>query len=158
MFGGINARIVFKTSWKSIEQQHGTLLKDFRRHRKSVEKDAELAHFLEAEKAKVVGRVHMNQQDRQKSGTDYYLHINQISLTFLAEAERIRLLSLLSSIQWKQEHHRILDMKYPGTGTWILTKEVFEQWKQAIGTNGQQLLWCYGIRKNVQPKHPNLNL
>ena len=89
----------------------------------------------------------MNQQDKQKSGTDYCFRVDHISLTFVAEAERIRLLSLLSSIQWKQQHHRILDMKYPGTGTWILTKDVFEQWKQAIGAHGQQPLWCYGIRK-----------
>ena len=148
-FAGINARIIFKIAWKSIEQQHGTLLKEFGRHRKSVEKDAELAHFLEAEKARAVGREHMNQQDKQKSGTEYHFRVNHISLTFVAETERIRLLSLLSSVQWKQQHRRILDMKYPGTGTWILSKDVFEQWRQAKGTHEQQPLWCYGIRKSV---------
>ena len=114
-----------------------------------MEKDAELAHFLEAEKARAVEREHMNQQDRQRSGIDYHFRVNNISLTFVAETERIRLLSLLSSIQWKQQHHRILDMKYPGTGTWILGKDVFEQWRQAKGTHEQQPLWCYGIRKSV---------
>ena len=145
----VNARILFKISWKSIEQQHGTLLRDFKRHRESVEKDAELAHFLEAEKARAVGRVNMDQQDKQQSGTYYCLRIVHIPLMLVTEAERIRLLSLLSSTQWKQQHHRILDMKYPGTGTWILKERSFEQWKQAIGTYEQQPLWCYGIRKNV---------
>ena len=91
----------------------------------------------------------MDQQDKQQCGTNHCLRIGHISLMLVAEAERIRLLSLLSSIQWKQQHHRIFDMKYPGTGTWILTKEIFEQWKNAIGTHQQQPLWCYGIRKNV---------
>ena len=89
----------------------------------------------------------MNQQDKQNSGTDHCFRVDHILLTFAAEAERIRLLSLLSSIQWKQQHQRILDMKYPGTGTWILTKDIFEQWKQAIGPHVHQPLWCYGIRK-----------
>ena len=114
-----------------------------------MEKDTELAHFLEAEKARAVGRVYMNQQDKQQSGKDLCFRVGQISLMLVAEAERIRLLSLLSSIQWKQQHHRILDMKYPGTGTWILSKEVFYHWKNAIGTHQQQPLWCYGIRKIV---------
>lgn len=75
----------------------------------------------------------------------------------MEEVERIRLLSLLSSIQWKQQQHRILDMKYPGTGTWILTKEIFEQWKTAIGTHQQRCLWCYGIRKSASPRNVHLN-
>ena len=52
-----------------MEQQFGTLMKDFRRHRKSVEKEAELAHLLEAENARAVGRVYMEQEEKHNSGT-----------------------------------------------------------------------------------------
>ena len=52
-----------------MEQQFGTLMKDFRRHRKSVEKEAELAHLLEAEKARAVERANIKRQDKQKAGT-----------------------------------------------------------------------------------------
>ena len=78
-------------------------------------------------------------------------------LTLVAETERIRLLLLLSSIQWEQQHYRILDMRHQGTGSWVLTKDVFEQWKSAIGTNQHRCLWCYGIRKIVQPKPLHLS-
>lgn len=44
-------------------------MKDFRRHRKSVEKEAELAHLLEAEKARAVERANIAQREKQKSGT-----------------------------------------------------------------------------------------
>ena len=91
----------------------------------------------------------MNEQERLNSGTNYSFRIDHNSLTSVAEAERIRLLSLLSSIQWKQQHRRILDMKHPDTGTWILTEQIFERWKHTIGTYEQQPLWCFGIRKNL---------
>lgn len=141
----------FKVSWRSVEQQYGSLLKDFRRHRKSVEKEAELAHLVEAEKARAVGRAEQQQQDKQNSGTQYCLCVSYVLLTFPAEIERRRLLSLLSSIQWEQQHSRILDLRHPGTGTWILTKDIFERWTSAIGTHQQPCLWCYGIRKSVSP-------
>lgn len=113
----VNAKMFFKVSWRSVEQQYGSLLKDFRRHRKSVEKEAELVHLVEAEKARAVGRAEQQQQDIQNSGTEYCLRISHVLLTFLAELERRRLLSLLSSIQWEQQHSRILDLRHPGTGT-----------------------------------------
>lgn len=63
----INAKLFF-VSWKSVEQQFGTLMKDFRRHRKSVEKEAELAHLVEAEKARAIDRANLQQQEKQNSG------------------------------------------------------------------------------------------
>ena len=64
----INAKVFFKVSWRSVEQQFGTLMKDFQRHRKSVEKDADLAHLLEADQARAVRRAEQQQQDKQNSG------------------------------------------------------------------------------------------
>lgn len=63
-----NANILFKFSWRSIEERFETLMKDFRRHRKLVEKEAGLAHLVEAEKAREVARANLQQQDKQKSG------------------------------------------------------------------------------------------
>lgn len=65
----MNAKVLFKMSWRLVEQQFETLMKDFRRHRKSVEKDAELAHLLEADKARAVDRANLEVQQRQRSGT-----------------------------------------------------------------------------------------
>lgn len=124
----MNARVLFKLSWRSVEQQFETLMKDFQRHRKSVEKEAELAHLVEADKARAVVRAKQQQQEKQNS-----------------ESERRRLLSMLSSNQWKQQHSRIFNLRYPGTGTWILTNRIFDQWKMATGTHQQRCLWCYGI-------------
>lgn len=93
-----------------------------------MEKEGELVHLVEAEKARALSRANLEQQEKWAS-----------------EIERIRLLSLLSSIHWEQQHSRILDIRHPGTGTWILTQEVFEMWKSALATHQQRCLWCYGI-------------
>ena len=60
--------MLIKVSWKSVEQQFGTLIKDFIRHRKSVEKEAELAHLVEAEKARAVALENIQQQEKERSG------------------------------------------------------------------------------------------
>ena len=133
-------------------------MKDFRRHRKSVEKEAELTHLVEAEKARAVARANIEQQEKQSSGMQYYYRIDRGPLILLAALERVRLLSMLSSIHWEQQHSRILDMRHPGTGTWILTQEVFEQWKSAMGTHDQRCLWCHGIRKSARPESLHLYL
>lgn len=143
----LNAKVLFKISWRTVEQQYETLMKDFKRHRKMVEKEAELAHFIEAEKARALERANLQNQEKQRSGVYCYFSVSHVPLTFIVELERIKLLSLLSSIPWEQQQSRILDMRHPGTGTWILTQEVFEQWKSTIETDQQQCLWCYGIRK-----------
>lgn len=150
----MNAKVLFKISWRPVEQQFETLMKDFRRHRKSVEKEAELAHLLEAEKARAVGRANLQLQEKQNSSMHYCFRVGHVSLILLAEVERIRLLSLLSSIHWQQQHSRIFDMRHPGTGTWVLVQDVFEQWKSAIGGHQRRCLWCYGIREIAQPKSP----
>lgn len=71
----------------------------------------------------------------------------QSPLIFLAEVERLRLLQLLSSVHWERQQSRILDMRHPGTGTWIRAQEIFTQWKMVTETRNQQCLWCYGIRE-----------
>ena len=143
--------MLFKITWRPVEQQFETLMKEFRRHRKSVEKDTELAHFLEANKARADYQTNLEVQQKQSSGMYCCLNVCHSLIMYSAESERIRLLSLLSSVQWRQQHSRILDMKYPGTGDWILTHDVFEQWKSAAATHQQQCLWCYGIRKSLWP-------
>ena len=60
-----------KLSWKSVEQQYGALMKDFRRHRKLVEKEAELAHLIEADSARALERAQFQQQEKQTSGNWY---------------------------------------------------------------------------------------
>ena len=67
--------MLLKISWKSVEEQFGALMKDFRRHRKSVEKEAELAHFIEAERARALERANFQQQEKQKSSNQYYFEL-----------------------------------------------------------------------------------
>lgn len=133
-------------------------MKDFRRHRKSVEKEAELAHLVEAKKARTIVLANIQQQEKERSGMHCCYCVDRGPLILLAALERLRLLSMLSSIHWEQQHSRILDMRHPGTGTWILTLEVFEQWKSAMGTHNQRCLWCHGIRKSIKPESLHLYL
>lgn len=60
--------MLFRVSWRSVEQQFGSLIKDFQRHRKSVEKEAELAHLVEAGKAGAMRLAEKQQQETQDSG------------------------------------------------------------------------------------------
>ena len=57
-----------KLSWKSVEQQFGALMKDFRRRRELVEKEAELANLIETEKARALERAQFEQQEKRNSG------------------------------------------------------------------------------------------
>ncbi|KAL9133172.1 MAG: hypothetical protein Q9175_005647 [Cornicularia normoerica] len=75
----MNAKVLFKISWRPVEQQFATLMKDFRRHRKSVEKEAELAHLLEAEKARAVGRANLQLQEKQNSSMHYCFRVGHVS-------------------------------------------------------------------------------
>lgn len=61
----------FKITWRSVEQQYGALIKDFQRHRKLVEKEAELAHLIEAEKARALERANQQQRDNKRISAQY---------------------------------------------------------------------------------------
>ena len=63
----IHAKLFF-VSWKSVEQQFVTLMKDFKGHRKSVEKETELSHLVEAEKSRAIDRANLQQQEKHDSG------------------------------------------------------------------------------------------
>ena len=51
------------------------LMKDFRRHRKSVEKDTELAHLLDANKARADYQANLEVRQKQSSGMYCRLHV-----------------------------------------------------------------------------------
>ena len=51
---GLGSRIAFKLAWKPFERQFGGQIERFRQHRKNVEKEAGLAHMIEAADARAV--------------------------------------------------------------------------------------------------------
>jgi hypothetical protein len=52
-----NLSIAIKLLWKPFDQQFGTVMDDFREHRKNVEKEAALSHMVEAKEARDIERL-----------------------------------------------------------------------------------------------------
>lgn len=72
---------------------------------------------------------------------------NLMILTKLeAEEDRIKLLSMLSSIRWEKQHSKILQARQQDTATWIFDLDAFKRWKAESQSCN---LYSHGIRKSL---------
>ena len=69
---GLGSRIAFKLAWKPFERQFGGQIERFRQHRKNVEKEAGLAHMIEAADSRAVVLRNQMQLEADRQG----LHIS----------------------------------------------------------------------------------
>ena len=121
----VNARILLNLSWRPVEQQFESMLKNFRRHEKQVEKEAKLSHMIESHNSNALEKFNWQQVQKQ---TD--------------EAEQIRLISMLSSIQWEKQHDKLYRVRHKGTGEWIQHTQAYMEWKDKTRSS---CLWVTGI-------------
>ena len=128
----VNTRIALKVSWKTFDHQFGALLADFRLHRKSVEKEAELSHMIEAEQSQALVKQDRLALQRQKE-----------------EAEQFRLISRLSTIQWEKGHVKLLKLRQAGTGNWIFSDNTYRQWKTSSESSWLAMYGIPGSGKSV---------
>ena len=61
-------RIAFKLAWKPFERQFGGQIEQFRQHRKNVEKEAGLAHMIEAADSRAVVLYNQMQLEADRQG------------------------------------------------------------------------------------------
>jgi hypothetical protein len=59
------------------------------------------------------------------------------------DEKRKQLFTQLSSIEYEYKHRKLRQMRYPGTGTWLVDTENFKNWKEEQGSS---CLCCFGIR------------
>lgn len=65
---GLGSRIAFKLAWKPFERQFGGQIERFRQHRKNVEKEAGLAHMIEAADSRAVVLRNQMQLEADRQG------------------------------------------------------------------------------------------
>ena len=112
-----------------------------------MEKEAGLAHMIEAADSRAV--VLYNQMQLETDRRGQYLHyFSRIYGVFIfAVNERLRLLEALSTVDYAAKHHKIQRARYDGTGGWLLKHEAYRTWKVA---DISACLRCSGIRKDLQ--------
>ena len=59
------------------------------------------------------------------------------------EKERLEILLWLSNVQYKQHHRSISETLLEGTGSWLLAKRQFVEWRNSSVSS---VLWLHGIR------------
>ena len=64
----LGSRIAFKLAWKPFERQFGGQIERFRQHRKNVEKEAGLAHMVEAADSRAVVLYNQMQLEADRQG------------------------------------------------------------------------------------------
>lgn len=72
----------------------------------------------------------------------------------MIEAERLHLLSLLSTVQWEKQQTKLLAHRNGKTGLWILDTKEFKNWDLVPESS---CLTCYGIRKSYHHNHLQLS-
>lgn len=112
-----------------------------------MEKEAGLAHMIEAADSRAV--VLYNQMQLEADRQGQYLHYFSITYGVFISAvnERLRLLEALSTVDYAAKHHKIQRARYDGTGGWLLKDEAYRTWKVA---DKSACLRCSGIRKGLQ--------
>ena len=56
-------------------------------------------------------------------------------------------MALVTSIDVEAKHRKLRNLRYQGTGDWILQNDTYLEWKKA---STPSTLCCYGIRKYDQ--------
>ena len=120
-----NLGIAFKLSWKPFERQFGQQIDGFRAHLKNVEKEASLSHMIEAADARAVVLANQKQLEKAKKENSYR-----------------RIIAAIPSVNNEAKHTMLQNLRYEGTGAWMLQHENFQQWKNLAHSS---ILGCYGI-------------
>ena len=145
---GLGSRIAFKLAWKPFERQFGGQIERFRQHRKNVEKEAGLAHMIEAADSRAVVLHNQMQLEADRQGQHILCFSRKYGVLIVAVNERLRLLEALSTVDYAAKHQKIQRARYDGTGGWLLENETYRTWKE---DNKPACLRCSGIRRDLQP-------
>lgn len=65
-----------------------------------------------------------------------------LTANILAEANRLRMLNMLSSIRYDEKHRKLQRMRQEGTGLWLFKTNTFMEWSASTKSC---CLYCYGM-------------
>jgi hypothetical protein len=117
--------IVCRAIWKPFRQDFDTCMMDFRKHQKSVEKAAGLAHMIESAR----------RRDVEKANQALQKHNAKIR-------KRHHFLSVLQTVDYQSKHIAISDLRHPGTNAWLQDDARYIEW---LDSSKSECLCCYGI-------------
>lgn len=82
----VSLMIFAKTSWRSFNQEFAQQLENFQNHRRSVEKEAELAHMSEEAESRALIRHRMLELEKKKQGQFIFLNFSHASIDIVQRA------------------------------------------------------------------------
>jgi hypothetical protein len=117
----------------------------FRKHRKEVDKEAEVCHMIDEKEARdVVLRNSQAAEARERGKFQLLVFGASIYFDSSVASKQENLLAQLSKVDYKYKHGRMQKIRHPGTGAWFMTLPEFKDWRD--GENSA-VMCCYGIRK-----------
>ena len=120
-----NRGLFFKgVHWQPFKQRFQKTLDSLREHVKNVDKEAGLAHMIEA-----------------ASSRELTLANKAIEESRWKEHRRIQLLARLSNVPYAEMHRKAQDLRCPETCGWILNETLYQAWHQSQSST---VLCIYG--------------
>ena len=138
----INLLVFSKSTWKPFKDRFNKTLDSFKEHRKQVEKESSIAHMIEDKRAQELAHDARLKAEREKKGNQRI--IIMIAGLISSEIERLKLLAMLSTINYKQRQRRLHQLRHPGTCDWLLKLPEYQRWRASTSST---CLHCHGIRK-----------
>jgi Cdc6-like AAA superfamily ATPase len=111
--------------WKPFRKEFDDYMVGFRKHQKRVEKEAGLAHMIEAAKTREI----------EKANRQLQKHNDRIN-------KRHKFLASLNTVSYEAQHHKTFRQRYTGTLSWIPAHPRYTDW---LGTPSSECLCCFGI-------------
>ncbi|KAF1953763.1 hypothetical protein CC80DRAFT_419155 [Byssothecium circinans] len=109
-------------NWKPFRQEFDADMIRFHKHQKSVEKEASLAHKIEAAKAREIELAQRMEGDRRR--------------------QRFNILTALRTVDYETKHAKLSSLRYIGTNIWVQNNKTYQRW---LGSRLSTCLPCYGI-------------
>ena len=128
-----NRGFLFKSiHWQPFKQRFQKTLDNLREHVKNVDKEAGLAHMIEA-----------------ATSRDLILANKAIEESRRKEHRRLQLLARLSSVPYAEMHQKAQRLRCPGTCSWILDEHLYQAWHQSRSSKALCLYAPPGFGKTI---------
>lgn len=114
-----------KILWRPFQRRFNEYILHFQQHQEEAEKQAGVAHMIEAKKAAELERADRIKHDKVRKAT-----------------RRLELLALLSKHQYKNKHDKLRRLRHQGTGSWLLKTSPFKMW---LDEPKSDCFCCFGI-------------
>ncbi|CCD48783.1 hypothetical protein BofuT4_P034250.1 [Botrytis cinerea T4] len=109
----------------SLGEQLDNAVQTFKEHRKAVDSEANICHFIEAKESRELElreRMRSKEQERR-------------------DRQR-RIISQMATVDCRNKHRRLQNIRHHGTGSWLASVADYRNWRTQ---NKSSIVSCYGI-------------